>query len=70
MRRVKGEPMIWAYPRDRILYPRASYYYKNMFIIYIPFIGHHSDFIKIIQSRKIDVTSSCFPSLVPCLKFT
>ena len=34
-RSVEGDPMIWANPRDVILYARSSYYYNDMFIIYL-----------------------------------
>ena len=36
--------MIWAYPRDVILYARSSYYHKNMFIKN-SFLTFFSDFI-------------------------
>ena len=74
--------MLRAYPRDVIQYARSSYYHKNSFIIYL-FLTFLSDFINCffvfklenLQERLphfsfLDVMSSCFPSLVPCLKFT
>ena len=33
--KVSGNPMIWPYPQDVILYARISYYNNNMFIIYL-----------------------------------
>ena len=73
--------MVWAYPRDVILYARSSYCYNNMFIIY-PFsdiILFYKLFWSLIQKNCgnvchyvtfHDVTSSCFLSLAPCLKFS
>ena len=43
MRSVEGDPMVWPYPRDVILYARSSYFYNYMFF-YIPF----SDIILIL----------------------
>ena len=67
--------MIWANPRDVILYARTSYYYNNMSIIYLS-----SNIILILSIVLVfefylyisflDITSSCFPSSIPCLKFT
>ena len=70
--------MAWPLPRDVILYARSSYYYDNMFIIclFLTFflilktvlvfnpgnICHNVTFL--------DVTSTCFPSLVPWFQFT
>ena len=72
--------MVWPHPRDVILYARSSYYYDIMIII-CPFLT----FFLILKPVLIfnpkdrgnvchnvtflDVTS-CFPSLVPCLKLT
>ena len=80
--RVEGDPMVWPHPQDVILYPRSSYYYDNMFINIYLFSDILSDF-KMFWSlipkncrnvchnvTFLDVTSKCFPSLVPCLQFT
>ena len=74
--------MVWPHPRDVILYARSSYYYDNMFIICL-FSDILSDFktCLIFNPEKLrnvchnaitflDVRSTCFPSLVPCLQFT
>ena len=72
--------MVWPHPRDLILYARSSYYYDNMFIICL-FSDILSDFKTCfgLLSRKIAgtfnitlhfLTSTCFPSLVPCLQVT
>ena len=37
--------MVWPHPRDVILYARSSYYYDNMFIIYL-LSDILSDFLK------------------------
>ena len=29
------DPMVWPHPRDMILYTKSSYYYNNMFIVYL-----------------------------------
>ena len=73
--------MVWPHPRDVILYARLSYYYDNMFIIclfltFFPILKP----VLVINPKKcgnvchnvtfLDVTSICFPSLVPCLQFT
>ena len=69
--------MVWPHPRYVMLYARSSYYYDNMFIIclFLTFflilkpvlvfnpkkcvnVGHNVTFL--------DVTSTWFPSLVPC----
>ena len=62
-------------------YARSRYYYNKMFIVY-PFptlFWFCKLFWHLIQKKCgnvchyvsfLDVTSSCFPSLVPCLKFT
>ena len=39
MRSVEGDPMIRAYPQDVVLYARSSYYYNDMFIIYLFLVG-------------------------------
>ena len=69
--------MIWAIPRDVMLYTRSSYYYNNMFITYL-----FSDFINVLvfnpeKSRNLcifisllDVTPLSLPSLIPFLKLT
>ena len=72
--------MVWSHPWDMIQYPRWHYYYDNMFIIYLfPTFWFYKLFWSLIQKKCgnvchyvsfLDVTSSCFPSLVPCLKFT
>ena len=68
--------MVWPHPRDVILYARSSYYFDNMFIICL-FSDILSDF-KIIPKNCgnvchnvtfLDVTSTCFPCLVPCSQF-
>ena len=74
--------MVWPHPRDVILYTRSSYYYDNMFIICL-FYDILSDFKTLFLSlipkncgkvyhnvTFLDVTSTCFPSLVPCLQLT
>ena len=70
--------MVWPHPRDVILYARSSYYYDIMFII-CPFSDILSDFQTFNPEKLrerlpnftfLDVTSTCFPSLVPCLQFT
>ena len=79
---VKGDPMVWPHPRDVILYARSSYYFDNLFIICL-FSDILSDFKNLFWSliRKncgnvchnvtfLDVTSTCFPSLVPCSQLT
>ena len=80
--------MVWPHPRDMILYARSSYFYNNMFIIYLflTLFWFYKWFWSLIQKNcgnvchyawschihviLYEVTSSCFPSLVPCLKFT
>ena len=74
--------MVWPHPRDVILYARSSYFYDNMFIICLFLTLILSDFKTCFWSlsRKIrerlpyvtllDVTSTSFLSLVPCLQFT
>ena len=68
--------MVWPHPRDVILYARSSYYFDNMFIICLfptfflilkPVLVFNPEKLR---ERLLAVTSSCFPSLVPCLKFT
>ena len=74
--------MVWPHSRDVILYARSGYYYDNMFIICL-FSDILSNFktCLVFNPEKLqehlpykvmflDVTSSCFTSLVPCLKFT
>ena len=74
--------MVWPHPPDVILCARSSYYFDNMFIICL-FSDILSDFKTCfgLSSRKnvgtfaitlrfFDVTSICFPSLVPCSQFT
>ena len=81
MQSVEGDLLIWAYPQDVILYARSSYYLNNMFIIYLfsDIFRFYKLFWSLIQKkcRNVchyvsfrDVTSSCFPSMVPCIKFT
>ena len=79
--------MVWPHPRDVILYARSSYFYNNMFIIYLflTLFWFYMLFWSLTQKtagtfaitlghviftsyNNYDVTSSCFPSLVPCLK--
>ena len=81
MRIIEGDPMVWPHPRDVILNARSSYCYDNMFIICL-FSDILSDFKTCLVFNPenygkvchnvtfLDVTSSCFLSLVPCLKFT
>ena len=73
--------MVWPHPRDVMLYARSSYYYDNMFIICL-----FLTFFPILKPALVfnpencgnvchnvtflDVTSTYFPSLVPCLQFT
>ena len=35
MQSIEGDPMVWPYPRDVILYARSSYFHNNVFIIYL-----------------------------------
>ena len=79
--RVSGDLMVWPHPRDVILYARSSYYYNNDVIIYL-FLTLFGSYILLWSLTPknwrnvchhvtfLDVTSSCFLSLVPCLKFT
>ena len=72
--------MVRPHPRDVILYARSSYYY-NKILHYIPFSETIVIllFVLVFNAKTLrdfchylmflDVTSSCFPSLVPCLKF-
>ena len=69
--------MIWSNQRDVILYARSNDYYNNMFIKCL-FPTFYTLFWSLIQKSCgnvchnvmfHDITSSCFPSLVPCLKF-
>ena len=81
MRSIEGDPMVWPHPRDVILYARSSYYYCNMFIICLFltfFLILTPVFLSLIPKNCgnvchniafLDVTSTCFPSLVPCLLF-
>ena len=46
---VEGDPIIWANPRDVILYARSSYYHNNVF--YIPISNFINCFA--LKSRKI-----------------
>ena len=67
--------MVWPHPRAVMLYARSSNYYDNMFIICI-FSDVLSDFKTCFGQKKcgnvghnvtfLDVTSTWFPSLVPC----
>ena len=74
--------MVWPYPRNVILYARSSYYIM-MCLLYAFFSDVLSDFKTCfgLLSHKncgnvchnvtfLDVTSTCFPSLVPCLQLT
>ena len=63
--------MIWANPREVIQYARTSYYYNNMFIIYLYLTFFLILYIVFVFNlEKLQFTISCFTSLVPCLKFT
>ena len=73
--------MVWPHPRDVLLYARSIYYFDNEFIIclFLTLIWFYSLFWPLTPKNCgkvrhnvtfLDVTSSCFPSLVPCLKFT
>ena len=73
--------MVWPHPRDVIQYARSSYYYDNMFIIclFLTFFLILKP-VLVFNLEKcgnvchnvtfLDVTSTCFLSLVPCLQFT
>ena len=73
--------MVWPHPRDVILYARSSYYYDNMFIICL-FADILSDLKPVLvfnpenggnvynNVTSLDVTSTSYPFLVPCLQFT
>ena len=70
--------MVWPHPRDVMLYARSSYYYDNMFIIclFSDFFFLILKPVLVFNPKKcrnvghnvtfLDVTSTCFPSLVPC----
>ena len=72
--------MVWPHPRDVILYARSSSYYDNMVIICL-FLTFFLIFkpVLVLNPKKLgerlplrfflDITSTCFPSLVPCLQF-
>ena len=74
--------MVWPHPQDMKLYARSSYYYDNMFIIclFLTFFLILKPVLVFIPEKLgerlplpftfLDVTSTCFPSLVPCLQFT
>ena len=73
--------MVWPHPRDVILYARSSYYFDNMFIICLfltfflilkPVLALNPGKLRELLNNVtfLDVTSTCFPSLVPCSQFT
>ena len=81
MQSFEGDSMVWPHPRDVILCAKSSYFYNNMFIIYLflTLFGFYNLFWSLFPKNCenvyhhvtfLDVTSSCFPSQVPCLKFT
>ena len=53
MRSVEGDSMVWPHPRDVILYARSSYFYNNMFIIYLflTLFGFNKLFWSLIQKN-------------------
>ena len=77
---LRDNPIVWPNPRDMIQYARSSYY-NNLFIIYLYLTSFwfYNLFWSLIPKNCgnvchnvmfLDVTSSCFPSLVPFLKVT
>ena len=73
--RVEGDQMVWPHPRDVIQYARSSYYYDNMFIICLFltfFLILKSVLVFNLENLQavchnvtfLDVTSTCFQSLV------
>ena len=73
--------MVWPHPRDVILFTRSSYYYDDMFInslfltfflILKPVLVFNPEKIAGTLPKRyfLDVKSTYFPSLVPCLQFT
>ena len=68
--------MAWPHPRDVILYARLSYYhympFSGIILILSPALVFNpkNEGTFFITVTFVDVTSSFFPSLVPCLKFT
>ena len=70
--------MVWPHPGDVILYARSSYYYD--YVYYMPFFLTFFLVLKPVlvlicgnvchNVTFLDVTSTRFPSLVPCLQLT